>query len=248
MDRPDDPAGRVRAGNEWVVAARLADAKFFFEKDRATPLADRREGLAKLTFQEKLGSYAEKSARLIALADSIARAAGVSDLSAVRSAAELLKVDLATDMVKEFTDLQGVVGGLYARAEGAPEAVWQAIYDQYRPAGAKDALPRGAVGQVTALADRLDTLAGFFGLGLIPTGIQRSVRSPARGARSRSPRARRRGGGEPRSGSGSRLWTPSRKASSKGCLGVRRLRAFAERFARSSRRPSISWSSSFVIG
>lgn len=170
MDRPDDPAGRVRAGNEWVVAARLADAKFFFEKDRAVALADRREGLAKLTFQEKLGSYAEKSARLVALSEAIALAAGVADAAAVRSAAELLKVDLATDMVKEFTDLQGVVGGLYARAEGAPEAVWQAIYDQYRPAGAKDSLPRGAVGQVTALADRLDTLAGFFGLGLIPTG------------------------------------------------------------------------------
>ncbi len=170
MDRPDDPAGRVRAGNEWVVAARLADAKFFFEKDRAVALADRREGLAKLTFQEKLGSYAEKSARLVALSEAIASAAGVADAAAVRSAAELLKVDLATDMVKEFTDLQGVVGGLYARAEGAPKAVWQAIYDQYRPAGAKDSLPRGAVGQVTALADRLDTLAGFFGLGLIPTG------------------------------------------------------------------------------
>ena len=170
MDRPDDPAGRVRAGNEWVVAARLADAKFFFEKDRSQALADRREGLAKLTFQEKLGSYAEKSARLVKLSEAIAAAAGVGDAAAVRSAAELLKVDLGTDMVKEFTDLQGVVGGLYARAEGAPEAVWQAIYDQYRPAGAKDALPRGAVGQVMALADRLDTLAGFFGLGLIPTG------------------------------------------------------------------------------
>ncbi len=170
MDRPDDPAGRVRAGNEWVVAARLADAKFFFEKDRATPLADRREGLAKLTFQEKLGSYAEKSTRLVALADSIARAAGIADLEAVRQAAELLKVDLGTDMVKELTDLQGVVGGLYARAEGAPEAVWQAIYDQYRPAGSTDVLPRGAVGQVTALADRIDSLVGFFGLGLIPTG------------------------------------------------------------------------------
>lgn len=170
MDRPDDPAGRVRAGNEWVVAARLADAKFFFEKDRSVALADRRGALAKLTFQEKLGSYAEKSSRLVALSESIAEAAGLTDAAAVRSAAELLKVDLATDMVKEFTDLQGVVGGLYARAEGAPEAVWQAIYDQYRPAGAKDALPRGAVGQVTALADRLDTLAGFFGLGLIPTG------------------------------------------------------------------------------
>jgi len=170
MDRPDDPAGRVRAGNEWVVAARLADAKFFFEKDRAVALADRRAGLASLTFQEKLGSYAEKSVRLVALSEAIARAAGVADLASVSATAELLKVDLGTDMVKEFTDLQGVVGGLYARAEGAPEAVWQAIYDQYRPAGNKDALPRGAVGQVTALADRLDSLAGFFGLGLIPTG------------------------------------------------------------------------------
>ncbi len=170
MDRPDDPAGRVRAGNEWVVAARLADAKFFFEKDRAVALGDRREGLAKLTFQEKLGSYAEKSARLVELSQVLASEAGAADSAAVRSAAELLKVDLGTDMVKEFTDLQGVVGGIYACAEGAPEAVWQAIYDQYRPAGAKDALPRGAVGQVTALADRLDTLAGFFGLGLIPTG------------------------------------------------------------------------------
>jgi glycyl-tRNA synthetase beta chain len=170
MDRADDPAGRVRAGNEWVVAARLADAKFFFEKDRAVTLTDRRAGLASLTFQEKLGSYAEKSARLVALAETVARAAGVSDLASVRSAAELLKVDLATDMVKEFTDLQGVVGGLYARAEGVSEPVWQAIYDQYRPAGAKDALPRGAVAQVTAVADRIDSLAGFFGLGLLPSG------------------------------------------------------------------------------
>ncbi len=170
MDRPDDPAGRVRAGNEWVVAARLADAKFFFEKDRAVALVDRRAGLASLTFQEKLGSYAEKSARLAVLAEAIASAAGVTDLDAVRGAAELLKVDLGTDMVKEFTDLQGVVGGLYARAEGAPESVWQAIYDQYRPAGSTDALPRGAIGQVAALADRIDSLAGFFGLGMIPTG------------------------------------------------------------------------------
>lgn len=170
MDRLDDPAGRVRAGNEWVVAARLADARFFFEKDRATPLAERRAGLASLTFQEKLGSYAEKSARLVALAEAIARAAGVADLASVRAAGELLKVDLGTDMVKEFTDLQGVVGGLYARAEGAPEAVWQAIYDQYLPAASSDAIPRGGVGQVTALADRIDTLVGFFGLGLIPTG------------------------------------------------------------------------------
>ncbi|MEO8276330.1 MAG: glycine--tRNA ligase subunit beta [Thermoanaerobaculia bacterium] len=170
MDRADDPIGRVRAGNEWVVAARLADAKFFFEKDRAVALANRSEALSSLTFQHKLGSFAEKTIRLRVLSLLIAELSSVPDRDSVATAASLLKVDLTTEMVKEFTDLQGVVGGLYARAEGASEAVWQAIYDQYRPAGAADALPRGSVGQVTALADRLDTLVGFFGLGLIPTG------------------------------------------------------------------------------
>ena len=97
-------------------------------------------GSPSLTFQEKLGSYAEKSSRLVALSAAIAKAAGVADGASVAAAADLLKVDLGSDMVKEFTDLQGVVGGLYARAEGVPEAVWQAIYDQYRPAGSADAI------------------------------------------------------------------------------------------------------------
>lgn len=173
MDRPDDPAGRVRAGNEWVVAARLADARFFWEKDRSRPLGERAGALASLTFQERLGSYAEKSERLAALAAEVAGALG---LDAARAAAEraarLAKIDLVTEMVREFTTLQGVMGGLYARADGEPDEVWQAVYDHYQPAGADDSLPRGTGGRIVALVDRLDTLSGFFGLGpkLWPTG------------------------------------------------------------------------------
>ena len=166
MDRPDDPAGRVRAGNEWVVAARLADARFFWGKDRAQPLAARAPSLAALGFQEKLGSYAEKSERLQALTAELAPRLGAGGAGEpARRAAALAKLDLTTDMVREFTSLQGVIGGIYAREDGEPEAVWQAVYDQYLPAGADDPLPRGEVGRILALADRVDTLAGFFGLG-----------------------------------------------------------------------------------
>jgi glycyl-tRNA synthetase beta chain len=171
MDRPDDPAGRARSGNEWVVAARLADARFFYGEDRKAGLARRAEQLARLTFQERLGSYADKTSRLVGLATSLCEMLGWSgDAPATAAAARLLKVDLATEMVKEFTSLQGVMGGIYAREEGQPEEVWQAVYDQYLPASTEDRIPRGRIGQVTGLADRLDTLAGIFGLGLIPTG------------------------------------------------------------------------------
>lgn len=173
MDRADDPAGRVRAGNEWVVAARLADARFFWEKDRSRPLAGRVEALASLTFHARLGSYADKAARVTALARALAEATGAGAAAGeVERAAALAKADLTTEMVREFTSLQGVMGGIYARADGEPEAVWQAIYDQYLPAGADDDLPRGTVGRLVALADRLDTLVGFFGLGskFQPTG------------------------------------------------------------------------------
>lgn len=173
MDRADDPAGRVRAGNEWVVAARLADARFFWQKDRARPLAARASELDALTFHAQLGSYAAKAERLAALAGHLAAAGGAGvDREAAERAARLAKIDLTTEMVREFTTLQGVMGGIYARADGEPEAVWQAIYDQYLPAGADDELPRGEVGRVVALADRLDTLVGFFGLGpkFQPTG------------------------------------------------------------------------------
>ena len=97
-------------------------------------------------------------------------------------AAELSKCDLTTELVKEFTELQGVVGGLYARAQGEPEPVWQAIYDHYKPESMEDSIPRNRTGQIVALADKLDTLRGCFRVGLIPTGLARSLRAAPRGA------------------------------------------------------------------
>jgi glycyl-tRNA synthetase beta chain len=171
MDRPDDPAGRVRAGNEWVVAARLADARFFYREDTKTPLAERLPRLASLTFHERLGSYRDKADRIVALADAVCEGLGWEDEREHAAAAgQLAKADLVCEMVKEFTSLQGQVGGLYARQEGYPEPVWQAIYDQYLPASTDDPIPRGPVGQAVALADRLDTLVGIFGIGLVPSG------------------------------------------------------------------------------
>jgi len=171
MDRPDDPAGRARSGNEWVVAARLADARFFYGEDRKAGLAHRAEQLQRLNFQEKLGSYAIKTERIVALSAFLCDQLGLkAERLHAAEAARLLKVDLATEMVKEFTSLQGVMGGIYAREEGHSEDVWQAVYDQYLPASADDPIPRGKVGQIMGLADRMDTLVGIFGLGLIPTG------------------------------------------------------------------------------
>ncbi|HYN20523.1 MAG TPA: glycine--tRNA ligase subunit beta, partial [Thermoanaerobaculia bacterium] len=185
MDRPDDPIGRARSGNEWVVAARLADARFFYGEDQRTGLSQRTEQLARLTFQERLGSYADKAGRLVALSAAICDLLGwTEDVPAAETAARLLKVDLATEMVKEFTSLQGIMGGIYAREEGQPEEVWQAVYDQYMPASTEDRIPRGRIGQVTGLADRIDTLVGIFGLGLIPTGSKDpfGLRRAAQGA------------------------------------------------------------------
>jgi glycyl-tRNA synthetase beta chain len=171
MDRPDDPAGRARSGNEWVVAARLADARFFYGEDRKTPLSGRAEQLQRLNFHEKLGTYAVKTERIVALSAEICGQLGWGSVKPrAVDAARLLKVDLTTEMVKEFTSLQGIMGGIYAREDGAPEEVWQAIYDQYMPASADDRTPRGRAGQVVGLADRMDTLVGIFGLGMIPTG------------------------------------------------------------------------------
>ena len=171
MDRPDDPAGRVRAGNEWVVAARLADARFFHREDRKRPLPERVAQLADLTFHERLGSYREKTERIAALAETLCRELGWEEEGRQAApAARLLKADLTTEMVKEFTSLQGRVGGIYARDEGHPEAVWQAVYDQYLPASTDDPIPRGRLGRALAVADRLDTLVGMFGLGHVPKG------------------------------------------------------------------------------
>ncbi len=171
MDRPDDPAGRVQAGNEWVVEARLADARFFYDEDRKRRLAERVERLGQLTFHTELGSFADKTERVQRLVAVLGEALGwSSEAPAAVGAAGLAKCDLTTEMVKEFTSLQGAMGGVYAREEGAPEAIWQAIYDQYRPMGMDDPLPRGRVGLLLGLADRIDTLVGIFGLGLVPSG------------------------------------------------------------------------------
>jgi glycyl-tRNA synthetase beta chain len=164
MNIPADPEGFVRSGNERVLRARFNDARFFWETDQKKSLVDRKQDLANVTFQAKLGSYLEKTDRTVALTAELG-----GDAHAQR-AAELLKCDLTTELVKEFTELQGVVGGLYARAQGEPEPVWQAIYDQYKPAGLEDSIPRNRTGQIVSLADKLDTLRGCFAIGMVPTG------------------------------------------------------------------------------
>jgi glycyl-tRNA synthetase beta chain len=164
MNVDADPEGFVRRGNERVLRARFNDARFFWEADRRKTLAARKPDLAHVTFQAKLGTYLEKTGRVIDLVKELG-----GDAHAER-AAELLKCDLTTELVKEFTELQGVVGGLYARADGEPEAVWQAVYDHYKPESMEDAIPRGRTGQTVSLADKLDTLRGCFRVGMIPSG------------------------------------------------------------------------------
>jgi len=164
MNIPADPEGFVRRGNERVLRARFNDARFFWEADRKKTLAARKLDLAHVTFQAKLGTYLEKTGRVVELVKELG-----GDADAAR-AAELLKCDLTTELVKEFTELQGVVGGLYARADGEPEAVWQAVYDHYKPESMDDAIPRGRTGQLVSLADKLDTLRGCFRVGMVPSG------------------------------------------------------------------------------
>ncbi len=164
MNTSGDPDGLVRAGNERVLKARFNDARFFWDVDQQRPLADRVEDLEKVTFQHKLGSYKAKADRIVELVQELG---GHAD---AQRAALLCKCDLTTDMVKEFTDLQGIVGGLYARHQGEPEAVARAIYEHYQPRSMEDAIPSTSEGQIVALADKLDTLRGCFRVGLIPSG------------------------------------------------------------------------------
>ncbi|MBK9168638.1 MAG: glycine--tRNA ligase subunit beta [Bryobacterales bacterium] len=164
MNTSADPDGLVRQGNERVLRARFNDARFFWDTDQKRPLRERVADLAHVTFQAKLGSYLEKTERVVNLVTEL----GGGD--AARRAALLAKCDLTTELVKEFTELQGVVGGLYARAQGEPEEVALAIYDHYKPLSMEDSLPRTRDGQLVSLADKLDTLRGCFGIGLVPTG------------------------------------------------------------------------------
>ncbi len=164
-----DPESLIRHGNERVLRARFNDARFFWKLDQQKKLSDRVQDLAKVTFQAKLGSYKDKTDRVVKLALELAAQTGANQ-ETVRKAATLCKCDLTTDMVKEFTELQGVVGGLYARVQGEGDAVATAIYDHYKPTSMDDDIPRTLEGQVVSIADKLDTLGECFRIGMVPTG------------------------------------------------------------------------------
>lgn len=164
MNTAGDPDGLVKQGNERVLRARFNDARFFWNVDQQRKLSERVNDLANVTFQAKLGSYEKKTLRTVELVQEL------RGNSHAQRAALLAKCDLTTEMVKEFTDLQGIVGGLYARAQGEPEAVARAIYDHYKPLSMEDTIPSTPEGQIVALADKLDTLRGCFDVGLIPSG------------------------------------------------------------------------------
>lgn len=166
---PDDPEGHIRRGAERVVVARLRDARFFWDEDRKTPLSETRPRLAGVVFHQQLGSFQEKAERMEGLAAWIAGEIG-ADAAAASRAAGLSKCDLTGNLVGEFASLQGVVGGLLLREEGASKAVWEAVYEHYRPAGLEGDLPRRPEGAVVALADRADTLAGLILAGEEPSG------------------------------------------------------------------------------
>jgi glycyl-tRNA synthetase beta chain len=179
-----DADGIIRTGHERVLRARLADAAFFWDTDRKTPLGDRKEALHNVLYQEKLGSYHAKTERVISLLPRITAALEKTDLlKDLETAAGLCKCDLITEMVKEFTDLQGVVGGLYTRAEGYPETVWRAIYEQYYPKSSSAPSPASITGAILAMTDRIDTVCGCFSVGLIPSssGDPFAVRRQANG-------------------------------------------------------------------
>jgi glycyl-tRNA synthetase beta chain len=171
----NDPKGLVRAGHERVLRARFADARFFWTTDQKHKLADYLPKLAHVTYESRLGSYRDKVERLRALARWLAEqwfSSGVNqaDVAGSDRAAELAKCDLVTEMVREFTELQGIVGGLYAREQGEPDEIAWAVYDHYRPLGLDDPLPRNLTGCTVALADKLDSLVACFAVGAVPTG------------------------------------------------------------------------------
>ena len=167
---PDD-ASAVIGGNERVVRPRLADAKFFFDQDRKKSLESRVVGLSKVVYHNKLGTQGERMQRVAAIARAIAEQLGGGELvQHAEQAAVLAKADLLTDMVGEFPELQGIMGRYYAQHDGLNGDVADAIEDHYKPRFAGDSLPRGRVGTVVALADKLETLVGMFGIGQIPTG------------------------------------------------------------------------------
>ena len=167
--QPEDGGRVIAAGNAKVLSARLSDARFFWDEDRKIRLEDRLEKLKGVTFHARLGTMFDRVERIVALSERLAPVVGAEPALAAR-AARLAKADLVTGMVGEFPELQGLMGGYYARAEGLGEDIAGAIADHYRPQGPADATPATAVGRAVALADKLDTLSGFFGIDEKPTG------------------------------------------------------------------------------
>lgn len=175
INAPHDPQGIIRAGHERVLRARFADARFFWESDQKCRLADYLPRLDRVTYESRLGSYRDKVERIRFLARWLTEGwfnLGMPQAHVAQAdhAAELAKCDLTTEMVREFTELQGIVGGLYARAQGEPEEVADAIYDHYRPLGLDDPIPRNLTGCAVALADKLDSVVGCLAVGIVPTG------------------------------------------------------------------------------
>ncbi|MCL2660566.1 MAG: glycine--tRNA ligase subunit beta, partial [Acidobacteriaceae bacterium] len=176
LNTQTDETGRevIRHGNERVLRARFNDARFFWEFDQRVPLKERVKLLEHVTFQKELGSYAKKTERVKKLAASLAQALATRgcavDAEALDEAATLAKTDLTSELVKEFTELQGIVGGRYALAQGLSDTTATAIYDHYKPMSMEDSVPRTSEGSVLSIADKADTIAGLFGLGMEPTG------------------------------------------------------------------------------
>ena len=170
-DVPGDRKSLIRRGNERVLKARLEDARFFWEQDLKVPLSGRAAGLKQVMFQEKLGHYGDKTERLKKLVAYLCdRLEERGHEKEALQAAALCKVDLLTEMVREFPSLQGEMGGLYAREEGYPPGVWQAVYEHYQPAGLEDPLPSSNSGAMLSIADRIDSLVGIVGIGIQVTG------------------------------------------------------------------------------
>jgi glycyl-tRNA synthetase beta chain len=174
LNTDGDPDGLIRHGNERVLRARFNDARFFWDTDQKITLDQRVKMLSAVTFQRDLGSYYDKTGRVQKLATDIAMALRKPGLEVrtdmVSEAARLSKTDLTTELVKEFTELQGIIGGLYSKAQGLPESVADAIYDQYKPESTEDSAPRTLEGAVLSIADKADSIAGMFALGLVPSG------------------------------------------------------------------------------
>ncbi len=174
LNTEGDPSGLIRHGNERVLRARFNDARFFWDTDQKIPLTSRVEMLKAVTFQKDFGSRYSKTERVVRLVESLSgklTKAGLKvDSAAAKQATQLAQTDLTAELVKEFTELQGIIGGLYAKAQGLPQTVADAIYDQYKPQSMEDSAPRTLEGAVLSIADKADSIAGMFALGLVPSG------------------------------------------------------------------------------